>query len=128
MLVVGPTAERGVGVGVGSVPPDWETCWPDPEFTSFMGIAKAIPETVLPLSVLSTLALTTPMASPNRLSSGPPLLTGFSDASVCRRSFRLAETIQTLTVGSRLSELPNGFRLLVGDTNKPTVGRLNNDH
>ena len=42
--------------------------------------------TGLPLSVSSILDVLTPITSPSRFTSGPPLLPGFIAASVCNRS------------------------------------------
>ncbi len=94
----------GVAVAVEAT----DICLPSSDFIKLIGMAKAIPDTALPPLVLSTLDVTTPVACPNIFSSGPPLLPGFSDASVCKRSFRLAEMIPTLTVGSCPNELPRG--------------------
>ena len=51
---------------------------------ALMGMAKPMPVTGRPVSVLSTLAVITPMTLPLASSRGPPLLPGFSDASACR--------------------------------------------
>ena len=83
MSGVGGIAGSRVVVGFGDAPPEVadhsRSCR-----TSLMGMAKPMPVTGRPVSVLSTLAVITPMTFPLASSSGPPLFPGFSDATVCK--------------------------------------------
>ena len=73
----------GVGVSSGAGLPDAIPAG-RPGFTSLMGMANPMPVTARPVSVRSALAEISPTTLPSSVSSGPPLLPGLSDASVCR--------------------------------------------
>ena len=62
-------------------------------------MAKPIPAMSCP-PLSSTLETTTPITLPNWSSMGPPLLPGFTGASVCISPPRSADTMPWLTVGS----------------------------
>ena len=88
--------------------------------SSFMGMAKLMLVTVLPSSVSVIPLVFIPTTQPNASSSGPPLLPGFSVASVCSNasSLRLAEIMPRVTVMSCPSSEPKGNPIAI--TSSPT--------